>query len=270
MRGDHQVVVARLDRDVADGDRWKISALVPRPLATTIEGNPQSELGADEEEIGIYQILPDDVSIATHRAAGADERLPRLPIIGRLVGVWAHVAKAVQIERREDSSGIEVTGIDVRHPRRLRQTSDVADDIGPRFPAVTRELQIPVVGARPNYVRIPGRFRDRVDRRVHLGRGVVDSHTARLLLQLFGWIVGGEIRRDAIPRLTEVARAEEILRADVHRPVARRTDVNGSVPVEAQFLLLVARQRPDPARFMSLPVDTTDLAALRLGVDVIL
>src|SRR5207253_11377258 len=131
-----------------------------------------------------------------------------------------------------------------------------------------RDLQIPVVGAGPDYVRVFWRFRYRIDRRVHFGGGVVDCHTARLLLQLFGWIVGSEIRRDAIRRLPEVARAEEILRTDIHRPVASRTDVDGSVPVEAQLFFLVTRQRPDPARFMSLPVDATDLAALILGVDV--
>src|SRR2546423_2609697 len=76
--------------------------------------------------------------------------------------------------------------------------------------------------------------------------------------------------RDSIPGLAKVARAEEILRADIYCPVPRRTYVNRSVPIEAELLLLVARQWLDGPRLVRLAVDAPDLTALVFGVDVVL
>src|SRR6185503_20066228 len=97
---------------------------------------------------------------------------------------------------------------------------------------------------------------------------VVDGHAARLLLLLLRGVVRGEIRRTLLPRLPMVARTEEILRAEVERAALRRAHVDGRVPVEAQLRLLVAGQRLDVANLVRLPIDPSDVAALRLGVDV--
>src|SRR5207237_10240517 len=115
---------------------------------------------------------------------------------------------------------------------------------------------------------ILGRFRDRVDRRVQLGRRVVDRDAPGLLLALLGGIVRRQIRRDALPRLPKITRPEEELRADIDRAALRGTDVDGRVPVETQLLLLVMRQRLDIARLMRAPVDAADRAALGFLADV--
>jgi hypothetical protein len=47
---------------------------------------------------------------------------------------------------------------------------------------------------------------------VHLGGRVVYSDAARLFLLLFLRVVGRQIRRDALPGLTLIARAEQELR----------------------------------------------------------
>src|SRR5690348_13941563 len=132
--------------------------------------------------------------------------------------------------------------LDARHPRILWQAGDVADDVRPALAAVARDLEIAIVGADPDHLRILRRLADGVDRRVHLGVRVVDGDAAGLLLLLLRGIVRREVGRDALPRLAKVARAMEELRADVDRAVARRADVDGRVPVEAELPLLVVRQ----------------------------
>jgi hypothetical protein len=104
---------------------------------------------------------------------------------------------------------------------------------------------------------------------VHLGGGVVHGDAARKLLLLLLGVVGRQVGRDAFPRLAAVARAEEVLRAEVERALLRRAQVDGRVPVEAQLLLFVTGERLDVARLVGLAVNAPDVAALRLGVDVV-
>ncbi len=66
-----------------------------------------------------------------------------------------------------------------------------------------------------------------------------------------------------------IARTEKKLRTDVNRTVVFRAQVNRRIPVVAELLFVVLRQRLDVARFMSLAVNSRDLAALILSVDVI-
>src|SRR5262249_9364181 len=91
---------------------------------------------------------------------------------------------------------------------------------------------------------------------------------ARLLLLLLLGIVRRQIGRDAVPRLSVVARAEEELRADVDHALLRRTDRDRRVPVEAQLAFPVTRQRLEAADLVGSALDPADLAALRLRVDV--
>jgi len=52
---------------------------------------------------------------------------------------------------------------------------------------------------------------------VHLRVRIVDRNAAGFFLLLFLVVIGSEIRRDALPRLTVIAGTEEELRADVNR-----------------------------------------------------
>src|SRR5205085_3301938 len=160
-------------------------------------------------------------------------------------------------------------GVYVRDPGVLRQAADVPDDVRPRFAAVARDLEVAVVRAGPDEVRVFRRLADRVDGRVHLRRRVVHGDAARLLLLLLFGVVRRQVGRDALPGLPVVARAEEELRADVDGALLRGTQVNRRVPVVAELALLVLRERLEGGRLVGLSVDAPDVAALRLGVEVV-
>ena len=81
------------------------------------------------------------------------------------------------------------------------------------------------------------------------GSGVVDCHATRFLLFLFFRIVGGEIGRDAIPGLAVIAGAEEELRTDIDSAIASGAEMDGRVPIEAQFAFAIVLLRLNAACF---------------------
>ena len=193
VRGDHEIVVARMDREIAHRHRGQVPTLVARPLLAAVERHPQPELGAEEQQVLVDEIFLDHVGVAAHRAVGRDERRPRRPVVGRLVGVGPHVAEGVEVERRVDRARVEMPRLDRRDPRVLRQARDVGDDVGPRLAAVFRHLQVAVVRPRPDDVAVLRRLGDREDRGVRLGGRVVHRDAARLLLLLLQRVVGGQV-----------------------------------------------------------------------------
>src|SRR5260370_3879152 len=82
-------------------------------------------------------------------------------------------------------------------------------------------------------------------------------------------MIGGEIRRNAVPRLTVVSRAEEELRADVNRALLIGAHVDRRVPVEAQLPFPVIRLRLDETALEREMIHAADLAALRFSVNVV-
>ena len=66
MRRDHQIVIPRLNRDITHCDSGEVAALVTRPLIATVERDPQPELGAEEKQIGIDEILANNVRVAAN------------------------------------------------------------------------------------------------------------------------------------------------------------------------------------------------------------
>src|SRR4029079_3406006 len=177
-----------------------------------------------------------------------------------------HVAERVRVEGDVGRAFIEVAGVDVGDPGVLGDAGDVGDGVGPRLAAVSRHLDVAIVGAGPDHAGVFRRLGDGVDGRVHLGRGVVDRDAAGLLLLLLLRVVRGQVGGELLPRLAVVLGAEEELRAEVDR--AGGADVDGRVPVEAELSFRVLRQRLDVARLVGLAVDAADVAALRLGIDV--
>src|SRR5216683_2834034 len=103
---------------------------------------------------------------------------------------------------------------------------------------------------------------------MHLSGGIVDRDSAGLLLLLFLRIVGSEVRRNTLPRLTVVARTEQELRSDIDRSLLVGTHVDGRVPVKAQFLFAVLWKRLDVSSLVRVTIDAANIAALRFGVDV--
>src|SRR6266478_5848532 len=153
-------------------------------------------------------------------------------------------------------------GFHPRNPRGFRQIRNIAGDVGPRLRAVARHLEVSVIGSYPDGLAIPRRLADRVDRCMHLGVRIVDRNTAGFFLLLFLRIVGGEIRRDALPRLTVIAGTEEELRADVNRALLIGANMDRSVPVEAQFPLSIVWLRLDQPALQREPIDSPNKAAL--------
>ena len=110
-------------------------------------------------------------------------------------------------------------------------------------------MKIPIVGSNPDRLTVARRLAARVDRRVHFGIRIVHRHAAGLLLLLLLRIMGGEIRRNAVPRLSMIARAEQELRANVNRALLIRAHVDRRVPVEAQLPFSVILFRLDQTAF---------------------
>src|SRR6185503_12797186 len=64
MRGNYEIVVARMDGEVAHRNRRHVSAFVSGPVRATIQGNPKTELGTKEKEVLVGEIFLDDVGVA--------------------------------------------------------------------------------------------------------------------------------------------------------------------------------------------------------------
>ena len=134
--------------------------------------------------------------------------------------------------------------------------------------AIARDLHVAVVRPRPDDLPVLGRLGDRINRRVHLGHGVIHRDAAGFFLLLLFRIVSGQIGRDALPGLAVIARAEHELRADVDGALLIRTEHQRRVPIEAQLRLAVPRVRLNGARFVRDTVHPLDFPALRLHIDV--
>src|SRR6266567_9467463 len=114
----------------------------------------------------------------------SDKWSPSLSMVGRAENIWRHVSERVAIESSVGGACIEVTRLHPADPRILWQTGNVADNICPGFAGIARELQISVIGSNPDQIFVLWRFADRINRRVHFRRRIVDRHAARLLLLL--------------------------------------------------------------------------------------
>src|SRR5215472_12341269 len=144
MCRENQIVVPRMNCQVANRNGWKMVALELCPAASAIDRNPESEFRAKEKKIGLNQIFLDHVRVSTNalRVLWRNECRPGFTKIGRLKNVRSHVAKRMPIEGGVRGAGIKVASLDPIHPRVLWQTGDVADNVGPRLSAVARELKI--------------------------------------------------------------------------------------------------------------------------------
>ena len=270
VRGEHEIVGVRLDRQIAHRDVRHLAALELRPAHAGVDRDVEPELRAHEQQAGILEVFLDDVGVAAYAfgIGRRDQRGPGPSVIRGLVDIGRHVAERVPVERGVGRTGSVPPGFDPAHPRVSRQVRHFAGDVRPGLAVVARELQIAVVGADPDGFRFLRRFADRVDRRVHFRRRVVDGHAAALLLPLLLRIVGAQVRRDALPGIAVIARAEKELRADVERVSVGRRERDRRIPVEAQLLLVICL-RLDVTVRQRVAIDAADVAALILRVDVI-
>src|SRR5713226_3433127 len=102
--------------NVSNRNAWKIMTLVLSPMFPAIEGSPQTELRAQEQQTWRYRVFLDDVRVATHTAVGCNDGRPGLPIVRRFVNVRLHVSECVPVESRIRGGGIIETRFHPRDP----------------------------------------------------------------------------------------------------------------------------------------------------------
>ena len=178
MRGQHQIIALLGLHDVAHGDGREIAGAELFPVRTAIAADEHAELGAGIEDLRIDPVFLDDVGVAAdagrRRASDAGEALAAIP--GN-EDVRGHVAEHVPVNGHIGGGGIMLAGFHPAHPI-VRTQLQRLGDIGPGAAAIGRHLNIAIIGANPDGAGGLGAFADRIDRRVHFRRRVVDRDAA--------------------------------------------------------------------------------------------
>ncbi len=177
MGGDHQVELPRLDREPHHRrGRHAVRPLHPPPAA--VVGDPEAELGAEEEEIPVPRVLLHDVGVAAQ--VRGRQALPGLAVVGGAVDVGLEVRPPVVVEDHERRAGVEPGGEDVGDPGVRRHSGDVLLDARPGLAAVARHLQAAVVRPHPDHPLLHRARGDGEDGRVVLGVAGVGGDAAAL------------------------------------------------------------------------------------------
>src|SRR5262249_61850890 len=95
VRREDEVVVARVDLDLAHGHAREIPALELRPASPAVGRDPEAELGPDEEERRLDGVLLDAVRVSPNALLRRHDPLPRLPVIRSAADPGSHVAEGV-------------------------------------------------------------------------------------------------------------------------------------------------------------------------------
>src|SRR5436190_13067799 len=270
MRGQNKIVFTGLNREIAHRHRRKPTTFELRPSLSAINRNVQAKLSSKKKQARFHDIFLDDVRVTSNtlRILRGHEQRPRFPKVSGAKSVRCHVTKSMAIEGDVGSAGVVVTGLDPTYPGVWRKAGNVSDHIVPALSSIAGQLQVAIVGSHPDHILVLGRFADGINSRVHLRRGVIDRDSARLFLFLFLRIIRRQIRRNAFPTLTMIARAKEKLRAHIEGPFLVRRKRHRGVPIPAQFFLVVWLGL-NVARFVGVTIYPTDITALVFGIDVI-
>src|SRR6202046_292726 len=130
------------------------------PMVAVVERDPNLGISRSIKETFLNRILADGVS---HRAA-VDAAVDLRPCLAAIVGapqVRVHVIEPQGVGGGVCRRGVEVARVHVKDAGpwlNLRRS-----DIGPMRAAVGGELDEPVAGARPKYVDVERRRRERGD-----------------------------------------------------------------------------------------------------------
>src|SRR5262249_53873400 len=173
--GQDKVGFTGMDNDIAYSGCREVAAFVLRPLFAAIDRNPETEFCSQKEKIRINGIFCDHVGISAPAAFLNGERRPGSAVVSGLVSIWLQVSEGVAIKRGVRRALIEQAGLNARNPGVFGQTGHLVYDVRPGFTAIAGNLKIAVVSANPDELAILWRLADRVNRGVHLGRGVVDG-----------------------------------------------------------------------------------------------
>ena len=113
MRRQNQIVLARMNRDVAHGERRQVARKL-RPLLAAVYRDEQAELGPNEKQVSIHAVFANDVRVTLYRIRR--KRLPRLAEVGGLEDVELHVAGLMAVERDVSRRLIKAARLDGRAP----------------------------------------------------------------------------------------------------------------------------------------------------------
>ena len=239
------------------------------PLPSPVIRNEHAVLRAREQQILPHRIFPHRPDKRAIRNPLRDKR-PTPAEVGRLINVWAHVVVLVPVDRQ------------IGRPRRVRRSFDQAHtaplrhllrrDIGPVLASVPRDMNQPVVGARPDQPLLKRRFGHRENRVVKLRSGIVDIHrpARRLLLAL---IVARQIRTDRLPMHAAIGRFEQSLArviqnvGIVKRDQHRRGPLKAVVQNRRAHSIREPRENGDVLKLPVMFVEPRDVALIGARID---
>src|SRR6266481_3465783 len=149
MRTDDNVVI--MDHEIANGSRRHVE---PEwlPLAAIVEGEVDGTFGPGEQQPAPDRIFADRVHNFIRRNS-IDDLRPAFSAIVRPIDVRMQIVELESVDRCVRGFVIEVRRLQLRDlaPRSQRGWCDVC----PRFSAIAREVDYPVVGTRPDRVYVP-------------------------------------------------------------------------------------------------------------------
>src|SRR5437667_4569695 len=118
VRRQNKLVLARMNCQIANGSGREMIAFELCPVFSAVDRDPKPKLCAEKQQIRFYQVLLDDVRVATNAfdVLRSDKRRPGFPVIGRFENVRRHIAERMSIKRSVSRAGVEVAGLYPTHP----------------------------------------------------------------------------------------------------------------------------------------------------------
>ena len=268
VRAKYEVLRARLYENVVVAGGREVGRET-RPVRTAVIAHEEKALRASEDDAR----PPGELANAPHRPIARKpirDRLPCLSEISRAHDVRREVADTVRVERDVRGATRRFGSDHAAHERAIRHARNRAARLPPRRSCIQRELDVSIVRAHPENLRVHGRLGDRRDL-AEAGLPVVPGELDVLVHhahQKERVAVDGarEVLRPR-PGDAEILRDEETIGSDEDgaRLVYRGDD--GRVPVPAVRWLASRRLRLDVEPVARLRVEPLNVAAVGGRVD---
>ena len=155
---------------------------------------------------------------------------PGLSVIRGLVGKRVANVHLVKVDTDVSRPRVVARSLDVAHRSPLGKIRNVFCDVGPVFPAVSRDLHVTVVGSRPDHTCLFRRFRDRKNGSRIFHADVVRRQAARDLHA--ARVVARQVRADDSPAIAAVGGDVHVLAAHINLVVVVRRNGHRKFPVE--------------------------------------
>ena len=207
VRSGDQIRFPRVNHHVPHRDRRETVA-ESDPVLASVDGDVRPVLGSDEQEVTVDSILSDDSDRHPGRKTSTDG-FPGSAVVPRAKKINAEIVVPVIIEGRIGGGDIEMRCLQGADPRTRRspgvrgKSGNPCGYVRPGAAAVTADVQVPVVRARPEHSGPQRRCGNGGDR-----GSLAGVATGPAL---------GQIGADRRPALASVVRLQEHLSAEVKR-----------------------------------------------------